>query len=131
MVLITLSCSKETITDELTSVKNEGMVPEDYVKTEIIDEDAIKEIQATADAEFMRFKRSGSHLKSTIPHWVGVIPNANSCPVGVAEIRYHMDCEDSDPQLTKYTYGDPCFKPGGLSVDSRKNVDWVVCIVDA
>mgnify|MGYP000684070476 CR=1 FL=1 len=130
MVLITLSCSKETITDELTSVKNEGMVPEDYVKTEIIDEDAIKEIQATADAEFMRFKRSGSHLKSTIPHWVGVIPNANSCPAGVAEIRYHMDCEDSDPQ-TKYIYGDPCFKPGGLSVDLRKNVDWVVCIVDA
>jgi hypothetical protein len=126
-----ISCQKESITDEISSIgKNEGVSPEGYVKTEILDEAAIAEINAKADAEFIRFKKSGSHLKSTIPHWVGVIANSTSCPSGVAEIRYFMDCEDSRP-VTKYRYNNTgCFKPGGLSL-SGSNLYWVVCIVDA
>ena len=99
-----ISCEKQSITDEVSSIgKNEGASPEGYVKTEILDDAAIMEINAKADAEFVKFKKSVSHLKSTIPHWVGVIANSTSCPSGVAEIRYFMDCEDTRP-ATKYRY---------------------------
>ncbi len=126
------SCEKESITDEVSLIgKNEGSTSGSYLKTETLDEAAIAEINAKADAEFMNFKNVGVQYKSTIPHWVGVIANSTSCPAGVAEIRYYMDCEDKNP-ATKYSYnGSNDFKPEGLSVDDRKNIYWVVCIVDA
>jgi hypothetical protein len=121
-----MSCEKDSITDELSEInKNDGS------KIETLDDAAIIEITAKADAEFIRFNSYGSSLKSANAHWVGVIANSNDCPSGVKEIRYHMDSEDNNP-LTSYAYNNAsCFKSRGLKIVSSSNLDWVVCIVDA
>jgi|GEM_PF-7048969 len=126
------SCQKDDITNELKNfVKVEDYYEDEYDKSVVtFDEEAILEISARADEEFYRFKALESHLKSGIPHWVGVIARNRSCPSGIGEIRYFMDCEDNRP-ATRYVYGDNnCFKAGGLEVTGG-NLYWVVCIVDA
>jgi len=130
LTLLAISCSKETMTDEIDKLdqsktgttKKEGEIDYAMVNT----------IKLQADEKFNYLKSFQTKLKSAAatPIYVGVLPNSGTCPAGVNQIIWWEDLEDDGP-ITKYEHAG-CFKTGGLQVDNLGgNAKWVVCIVDA
>ncbi|MBR3566997.1 MAG: hypothetical protein IKN94_01850 [Salinivirgaceae bacterium] len=120
---------EESLTEDVETLADGTVFPKE----------SVAEIAARIDREMsgIRTIRKTAAQSSSIPHYVGVISATGKCPYGVGEIRYYMDCQDNeklkfDKNDTEYQHNDPgCYKSKGLDINSKGNVTWVVCIVDA
>jgi hypothetical protein len=129
---ITVSCSKETVTDEISKIDNSRIVNSEKIEGEP-DSAKLLEAKIYADEQFNYLRQFQTRLKSSsgIATYVGVIPNGVQCPPGVPQIIYHEDLESIN-SLTKWEHSDAgCFKTPQILIDGAGDVNWYVCIVDA